>query len=201
PMKVFYTILTGKTLGAHDAFSRKLEAIGQIEVSSPDHCDYYLAFCPIVSRVGTDISEAMEKIPGDKQVILVVMHHTINPDSYIGDSSRHVSRPDVILTVDCVFYEGRFHNCSRNKNAFNEVERLVGPPSPSVPGPRTPWNYILNCWKNNRPQCVMAFCITVGVIIYWRKSLRIFISRHIKTDWGPISVDKLSHCVNLERSD
>ncbi|XP_078145920.1 uncharacterized protein LOC144542742 [Centroberyx gerrardi] len=127
PMKRFYTILTGKTLGAHDVFIRKLKAIGQVEVFSTDDCDYYLAFCPIVSRVGTDIREAMEKIPNDKQVILVVMHHTINPDSYIGDSSRHVNRLDVILTVDSVFHEGRFQDCNRNKIAFNEVERLAGP--------------------------------------------------------------------------
>ncbi|XP_078146171.1 uncharacterized protein LOC144542781 [Centroberyx gerrardi] len=135
-MNRFYTIVAGKTLGAHKAFIMKLKAIGQVEVFLPDDCDYYLVFCPIVSRVGTDISEAMEKIPDDKQVILVVMHHTINPDSFVGDSSRHVNRLDVILTVDSVFHEGHFQDCNRNKIAFNEVERLAGPP----PSPGTDSN-------------------------------------------------------------
>ncbi|XP_078146170.1 uncharacterized protein LOC144542780 [Centroberyx gerrardi] len=126
PMDRFCPIVAGKTLGAHNDFIRKLKAIGQTEEPSPPHCDYYLAFCPIVSRVGTDINEAMEKIPDDKQMILVVMHHTMNPENFVGDSRRHVNRPDVILTVDCVFHEGRFQDCNRNKIAFNEVERLVG---------------------------------------------------------------------------
>lgn len=54
----------GKTNGAHHDFVEKLRDVGHTEVNSPEQCDYLVVFCPIVSRVGTDIKEALDKIPG-----------------------------------------------------------------------------------------------------------------------------------------
>uniref|UniRef100_A0A667XM38 Uncharacterized protein n=1 Tax=Myripristis murdjan TaxID=586833 RepID=A0A667XM38_9TELE len=107
-----------------------------LDMTSPEICDYLLVFCPIESRVGTDISGAicvLLVLAGGKQVILVVMHHTMRPDNFAGDSKRHVTRPDIVLTVDCLFFEGRFLDCDRNKIAFRDIKKKIGGPCPQVP--------------------------------------------------------------------
>ncbi|XP_029914714.1 uncharacterized protein LOC115364333 isoform X2 [Myripristis murdjan] len=153
PMNKFHPITVGKTLGAEIAFIEKLKAFGQIEVTSPELCDYFLVFCPIESRVGTDISGAMQNIPGGKQVILVVMHHTMRPDDFAGDSRRHVTRPDIVLTVDCLFFEGRFLDCDRNKIAFRDIKKTVGGPRPQGPNTTgTDGNSILDQLCNLLPR-------------------------------------------------
>uniref|UniRef100_A0A672I9D4 Uncharacterized protein n=1 Tax=Salarias fasciatus TaxID=181472 RepID=A0A672I9D4_SALFA len=87
-------------------------------VRSPDDADYYLVFCPISSRVGTDVSEAMEHLPGekyDKAAVLVVMHHTFNPDQVIPPSRRLVTDQRVHLTLDCLFHQNKLLDCEFNK--------------------------------------------------------------------------------------
>ena len=57
-----------------------------------------------------------------KPVILVVLHHTFNPDYTVPDSSRLVTREDVILTVDCLFHESQgLLECPRNEAAVKEI--------------------------------------------------------------------------------
>lgn len=60
----FYVHLAGKTNGAHLDYVRRLKNIGHTEVLSPEGSDYIVVFCPIASRVGTDVGEALESIPG-----------------------------------------------------------------------------------------------------------------------------------------
>uniref|UniRef100_A0A674DAY5 Uncharacterized LOC115174763 n=1 Tax=Salmo trutta TaxID=8032 RepID=A0A674DAY5_SALTR len=88
-----------------------------------EQSDVIMAFCPIVSRAGTDIEAALQQIPDGKDVILVVLHHVFNPDCTVPDSSRLVTRSDVILTVDCLFHEskGGLLNCPRNKAAVGNI--------------------------------------------------------------------------------
>uniref|UniRef100_A0A669EYH7 Si:dkey-58f10.7 n=2 Tax=Oreochromis TaxID=8139 RepID=A0A669EYH7_ORENI len=103
------------------------------KVNSPEECDYLLVFCPIVSRVGTDIEEALNNLPfdlvasvltGSKPVILVVMHHTFNPHSVVSESKRQVNNPNVHLTVDCLFYEDKLLNCKLNDNIEKTLLKL-----------------------------------------------------------------------------
>ncbi|KAM9339389.1 uncharacterized protein ABDE67_017045 isoform 2-T2 [Symphorus nematophorus] len=126
--KKFYVIVAGKTNGAHIEIVEKLRGRGQIEVSSPEDSDYLVVFCPIASRVGTDIGEALQTIEGGKPIILVVMHHTFSPDHVVADSRRQVDKPDVHLTVDCLFHEGRFLRCDHNEIAWSEIQRFLGVP-------------------------------------------------------------------------
>uniref|UniRef100_A0A3Q2W4M9 Uncharacterized protein n=1 Tax=Haplochromis burtoni TaxID=8153 RepID=A0A3Q2W4M9_HAPBU len=97
----------------------KMISFGQREVNSPEECDYLLVFCPAVSRVGTDITDALSNLPfdlvasvltGSKPMILVVMHHTINPHYVVSKSQRQVNNGNVHLTVDCLFYEDKLLN-------------------------------------------------------------------------------------------
>ncbi|XP_029589466.1 uncharacterized protein LOC115174763 isoform X4 [Salmo trutta] len=122
----YYTITTGKTLGSHNQFMRQLGG-GFTEVLSPAQSDVIMAFCPIVSRAGTDIDAALQQIPDGKDVILVVLHHVFNPDCTVPDSSRLVTRSDVILTVDCLFHEskGGLLNCPRNKAAVGIIRKRL----------------------------------------------------------------------------
>ncbi|XP_031693089.1 uncharacterized protein LOC109900773 isoform X2 [Oncorhynchus kisutch] len=117
----YYTITTGNTMDSHIQFTRQLG--GFTEVMSPEQSDVIMAFCPIVSRAGTDIEAALQQIPEGKDVILVVLHHFFNPDCTVPDSSRLVTRSDVILTVDCLFHEnkGGLLNCPRNKAAVGNI--------------------------------------------------------------------------------
>uniref|UniRef100_A0A3P8T3E6 Uncharacterized protein n=1 Tax=Amphiprion percula TaxID=161767 RepID=A0A3P8T3E6_AMPPE len=107
----------------------------QTEVTSPEQCDYLLVFCPVASRVGTDISEALDLIPGKeflwsvfagKQAVLVVMHHTFNHHHVIAASSRLVQNPNILLTVDCLFHDNKLLNCDLNVKMWHEVYNFLG---------------------------------------------------------------------------
>ncbi|XP_045898846.1 uncharacterized protein LOC123966775 [Micropterus dolomieu] len=130
--KKFYVYLAGKTNDAHLSFVSKLKCVGQIQVDSLEESDYILVFCPIASRAGTDISEAEDSMPRNKPVILVVMHHTFDPDRAVAESRRKVTNPNVRLTVDCLFYEGRLLESDRNYIAWFDIQRFLGVPDNKV---------------------------------------------------------------------
>ncbi|CAB1342911.1 unnamed protein product, partial [Coregonus sp. 'balchen'] len=114
----YYTITTGNTMSSHTQFMRQLGG-GFTEVMSLEESDVVMAFCPIVSRAGTDIEAALQQIPVGKHVILVVLHHTFHPDYTVPDSSRLVTKGDIMLTVDCLFHEsqGGLLECHHNEEA------------------------------------------------------------------------------------
>jgi hypothetical protein len=59
-----------------------------------------------------------------KDVILVVLHHTFNPDYTVPYSSRLVTRSDVILTVDCLFHESLgLLDCPHNDAAVRNISQ------------------------------------------------------------------------------
>ncbi|XP_038824547.1 uncharacterized protein LOC120024385 isoform X1 [Salvelinus namaycush] len=127
-MEKFFTILTGNTLGSHEEINRRLTENGLTKVTSLEESDVIMAFCPIVSRAGTDIEAALQQIPAGKPVILVVLHHTFNPDYTVPDSSRLVTRGDVILTVDCLFYERQgLLECHHNEAAVKTIVNIIPP--------------------------------------------------------------------------
>ncbi|CDQ97723.1 unnamed protein product, partial [Oncorhynchus mykiss] len=122
----YYTVETGNTLDSHIQFMRRLNNTTRCftEVKSPVESDVIMAFCPTVSRAGTDIEAALQQIPMGKDVILVVLHHTFNPDYTVPYSSRLVTRSDVILTVDCLFHERLgLLDCPRNDAAVRNIRQ------------------------------------------------------------------------------
>ncbi|KAK1889273.1 Lon protease [Dissostichus eleginoides] len=125
PGKKFHVSLAGCTNGAHQTFVNDLKGLGQIKVISPEQSDYLVLFCPIASRVGTDIGEAMDKISGGKPIVLVVMHHTYDKDYFVPESRRLVENPDVIVTVDVLFHESKMLTCNRNDMARFKVEGVL----------------------------------------------------------------------------
>ncbi|CAB1340332.1 unnamed protein product, partial [Coregonus sp. 'balchen'] len=122
-MDKFFTVVTGNTLGSHEELINRLTAkMNLTKVTSLEESDVILAFCSIVSWSGTDIEAALKQIPAGKPVILVVLHHTFNSDYTVPDSSRLVTRGDVILTVDCLFHESKgLLECPRNEAAVKDI--------------------------------------------------------------------------------
>uniref|UniRef100_A0A3Q2EG71 Uncharacterized protein n=1 Tax=Cyprinodon variegatus TaxID=28743 RepID=A0A3Q2EG71_CYPVA len=156
----FFVILSGKTNGAHQSIVERLRDCGQTEVDSSEGCDYFLVFCPIVSRVGTDIHEALSKISDVKKAILVVMHHTFNPSHTVADSSRQVQKPNIVLTVDCLFYERELLRCDRNNNSMSEIEKILGVSWVSVKSFN--WKHFI---KRFKLPLLIALIVTFTIII------------------------------------
>ncbi|KAL7834435.1 hypothetical protein SRHO_G00286820 [Serrasalmus rhombeus] len=124
PVNIF-SCVTGKTLGSHEDFVRILckRRTALQEVLTVEECDVVLVFCPVVSQAGTDIEAALQElsdISATKPAVLVVLHHTLNPDLTVPDSSRAVNR-EKTLTVDCLFYEDEgLLQCRKNDEAFRD---------------------------------------------------------------------------------
>ncbi|KAJ3606848.1 hypothetical protein NHX12_026367 [Muraenolepis orangiensis] len=123
----FYTV-DGCSLSLCQDFKVRLEAIGQNEVKSSDQCDYLLAFCPIRTRPGIDIQETMAKCPDGKPVLLVVLHHTYDGKKVVCTNARLMTSANLMLSVDCMFYEERMLKCDHNEREFNKIEKVVGRP-------------------------------------------------------------------------
>lgn len=137
--KKFYVHEAGKTNGAHLSLVNKLKGIGHIPVDSSAVCDYVLVICPAVSRVGTNIGEALDSMPADKPAILVVMHHTFNNKHVVAESKRQVSHPNVYLTVDFLFHEGKLlRDCTRNDIAWFDIHKFLKGPNSQV----SRWNFL-----------------------------------------------------------
>ncbi|XP_029966821.1 uncharacterized protein LOC115402422 isoform X5 [Salarias fasciatus] len=119
--KKFFIILAGITNGAHQSVVRTFKSVGQTEARSPEDADYCLVFCPISSRVGVNVHEAMNHLLTGKAVVLVVMHHTFNPEQVIPPSRRLVTDPRVRLTLDCLFHQNKLLSCQLNKNMEKNV--------------------------------------------------------------------------------
>ncbi|KAG9347558.1 hypothetical protein JZ751_005126 [Albula glossodonta] len=128
------TFLAGNTLICHEQFMQCVSKKGvKIKEESMEKCDFILAFCPVSSRAGTDIAEALRRIEAqdktDKAIILVVMHHTLNPNYVVHDSSEHLTRQHALaLIVECLFHETKgLLRCSLNDKAVGHVRRQLKP--------------------------------------------------------------------------
>lgn len=125
-----YPEVTGKTFGADEVILEQAKKTGMrstttVEITTDlQDCDIMILFCPIISRVGTDVDRAMRNIPEDKKVILVLMHHTRHAD-YSADEKKNWSEDfkNVVLHVH-VFYHETLHGlvkCKRNEEAIKQI--------------------------------------------------------------------------------
>ncbi|CAJ1077905.1 uncharacterized protein LOC122863022 [Xyrichtys novacula] len=174
--KKFYLHVSGKPSGAHLPMVNDLKRCGQREVSIPEDSDYILLFCVISSRVGTDVGEALENAPRGKEVILVVMHHTFDPDYITVESRRLVEDPNVVLVVDCYFHEGRLLQCDRNDIALYDIKKFLGV-SDTVQSFLQISTIIAWLWKNMKWILIMSVLQICTVINWlWNKMKKVLIS-------------------------
>uniref|UniRef100_M4A8L2 Uncharacterized protein n=1 Tax=Xiphophorus maculatus TaxID=8083 RepID=M4A8L2_XIPMA len=100
---------------------RALKKRGAKLQRSPDLSDYTIVFCPIVSRFETDIQAALSTVPGSRNVILVAMHHTYDPNYTLPDK-RSCDNTAVKLLVEFLFFEKKgLLKCPRNSKAKKAI--------------------------------------------------------------------------------
>ncbi|KAF1383071.1 hypothetical protein PFLUV_G00150510 [Perca fluviatilis] len=107
-VKVFL-VVTGWTFGADYDILEQVKRSPEVETTrNPQECDLIIVFCSITSRVGSDVEAAMREdsvSSGGKPVILVLMHHTRDPD-YSTDVRRWSETfQNVVLDVHVLFHE------------------------------------------------------------------------------------------------
>ncbi|KAM4522655.1 uncharacterized protein PAE49_002286 isoform 2-T2 [Odontesthes bonariensis] len=160
--KKFLINLAGTTNGAHQPIVKNLKDAGHYEVNNVLDADYLLVFCPIASRVGTDISEALKQIRDDKPTILVVMHHTFNRNTIVAESKRQVTNPNVCLTVDCLFFEHKLLDCPLNDISRREIETFLQIPTSVDAG----FSNIFKRLRDN-PYCrwVIVFVVVGSILV------------------------------------
>ncbi|XP_038149222.1 uncharacterized protein LOC119788699 [Cyprinodon tularosa] len=128
-MVKFKMVVGGKTFDAHLQILDKLRSSTQqlmlVESQNNEDCQMAFVFCPVVSRVGTDVEAAMKLVTGDMPVILVLMHHT------------HEAKPVTTMgTWECnsvmhhvnVFYHEKARGlitCKENDNAISDLQNVL----------------------------------------------------------------------------
>ncbi|XP_049339838.1 uncharacterized protein LOC125804693 [Astyanax mexicanus] len=149
----FLRCVSGNTLGSDDGFIRKLkEGIpGLKEEFNVKNCDFILVFCSVVSGRIMSIRSALQKLQDlseSKTAVLVVLHHTFDPEFFISDSSRSMDRENT-LTVDCLFEQDRgLLKCQRNQEALEKVTQWINNPVKGQDDPQMAHLFRLN----NQPE-------------------------------------------------
>lgn len=69
-MKV-HSVTTGQTFGADGEILEKVKTLlsstTKVKITDYQGCDIIIVFCPITSRVGSDVPAAMRKIPAGNE--------------------------------------------------------------------------------------------------------------------------------------
>ncbi|XP_030201477.1 uncharacterized protein LOC115534556 isoform X2 [Gadus morhua] len=162
-MRSFYSVngSNGCSLRICEEFKLKLKAKGQTEVMLPNQCDYLLAFCTISTRPGIDIHETMEKCPGGKQVILVVLHHTYDHGKFVSPKAKEISA-NILLSVDVMFYEGKMLECPHNEREFDKILKIVGYPYSTFNRLK---NWVIRmCYWLVKPKVLLAILVFGGTL-------------------------------------
>ncbi|XP_033833948.1 uncharacterized protein LOC117381165 isoform X3 [Periophthalmus magnuspinnatus] len=129
PVKVFL-LITGQTYQAHQQILDKLNAQGsKVMITDAQQCDLILLFCPILSRVRSDVEAAFRKIPEDaqgKQVVLVQMHHTRKPEQVLNQIQWKEQFPIIIQDVQVLYHETQngLLQCPRNERALHALQSM-----------------------------------------------------------------------------
>ncbi|XP_048841302.1 uncharacterized protein LOC125714601 isoform X2 [Brienomyrus brachyistius] len=114
-----HTLVAGETFNAHETFMQKLKL--QMELCSAESSNVILLFCPVVSRIGTDMEAAMDRVTEDKPVILVFMHHC-RSSSHMTNITVQPSSNKIVQIVHCAFHESQgLLECTENRQAVAEV--------------------------------------------------------------------------------
>ncbi|XP_076867024.1 uncharacterized protein LOC143518426 isoform X2 [Brachyhypopomus gauderio] len=125
-----YQIIPDNARRPCDQFNKKLKKKGWVVVpSTKQKSKAVIVYCAAVSRLGTDVSAALQQLEEDDlrgtPTVLVVLHHTFDPDYTVPDSSRSVTRENT-TTVDCLFHEDQgLLKCATNKEAKKKVVKWL----------------------------------------------------------------------------
>ncbi|TWW53623.1 hypothetical protein D4764_0122150 [Takifugu flavidus] len=100
--------------------------------------------------------------PDNKAVILVVMHHTFDPDLVIVESRLQELPRNVRLTVDSLFYQGRLLRCNCNDIAWNQIQKTFNIPIPEPSSTKA----VFDCLVNHMGVLAVIFvCILLVILV------------------------------------
>ncbi|XP_062825139.1 uncharacterized protein LOC134295697 [Anolis carolinensis] len=122
---------TGKTGGCEKEFLKKVsEGLSKIHLKPERYQEgsghFLLVFCPVASRMGTDMENALEGLQGEPKAVLVVMHHISKECNLFVDTKVKAHHPAVVCTVHVRFtiQEG-FYACPMNEEAVANVAEVL----------------------------------------------------------------------------
>lgn len=126
----YWMVVSGKTFDAHhqlmDKIKDQLQGYKLQLVNSMQDSQIIFIFCPIVSRLATDVNAAMtdvKEFTGDTPVILVLMHHTYKATS-VTPLRTWSEDLNVLLHVN-VFYHEKIPGllkCQENTAAVSQIQ-------------------------------------------------------------------------------
>ncbi|XP_047457083.1 uncharacterized protein LOC125017696 isoform X2 [Mugil cephalus] len=126
-----HTVTTGETFGADQVLLRRVNCEELLlERTDRQRCDVIILFCPIISRVGSDVDAAMSGMSvsaGGKPVILVLMHHTRKVNYSTPEKNWSETFENVVLDVDVLYHETvrGLLECPKNQETVNQIQRQL----------------------------------------------------------------------------
>nr|XP_008121924.1 PREDICTED: uncharacterized protein LOC100556672 [Anolis carolinensis] len=91
-----------------------------------DSGHFLLVFCPVVSRMGTDMQNAMEGLQGEPKAILVMLHHRPKEYNYFVDTKLQAHHPAVVHIAHARYtLEDGLYDCPMNKEAVDAVAKVL----------------------------------------------------------------------------
>ncbi|XP_034017982.1 uncharacterized protein LOC117502948 isoform X3 [Thalassophryne amazonica] len=124
-------VISGVTFGSHQQLMDSvihLEAGERTklvlkESKSPEDVQILIVFCPVSSRLDSDVEAAMNDVTGDKPVILVLMHHTWD-STYTSYQRPQLQRANVVMVVNVLFHDTKgLLRCQQNEDAALEIRQ------------------------------------------------------------------------------
>ncbi|XP_068433286.1 uncharacterized protein [Clinocottus analis] len=127
--KVLYKmVVSGKTFGNHMKLMTNVEEqVSNRMQLCGDNQDYELTFvyCPISSRIGTDVEWALAKIKDKKPIILVLMHHMYEVKA-VTSMKTWPDDANVVLRVNVFYHETMgLLTCEENDAAVTEIKNKL----------------------------------------------------------------------------
>ncbi|XP_039454510.1 uncharacterized protein LOC120433062 isoform X1 [Oreochromis aureus] len=122
-------VISGKTFNAHQQILDKVKSVSEDpdlnlikQEGSDQNCQAIIVFCPIASRMGTDIDAAMERVTGSQPVILVLMHHAHEP-KHLTLMKIQTNVSNVVSPFHIFYHEtvNGLLQCQQNNSAISEI--------------------------------------------------------------------------------
>ncbi|KAM7395590.1 hypothetical protein PAMA_007049 [Pampus argenteus] len=126
---MYKVVVSGKPLDAHTQLLDKVKAQVwdrvQLIESEEDH-QIIIVFCPISSRIGSDVDAAMLDVARDKPVILVLMHYLREPKE-IRPTKTWSGDLNIVLHVNVFFHETMqgLLRCDQNNDAASMIQKKL----------------------------------------------------------------------------
>ncbi|XP_038161075.1 uncharacterized protein LOC119796545 [Cyprinodon tularosa] len=132
-VKVF-CMRTGETFGGDDEVKERLlknrSPSALFQETDLNECSVIMVFCPIISRIGSDVDSCMRDprvSSSGKPVILVLMHHTRDTHYSTAGTIWTEEFDNVVLDVHLLFHETKpgLLKCSENETAFKRIQQKL----------------------------------------------------------------------------